>query len=216
MVKLPNPPSVARLAALGAAIGTWPVGTPLGRIYFLGGDHPTDWNTFRHWGPGGSRFDHHLPGPDGLGCLQDRGILYAAGSSVPGALAVCAAEVFQATRLIRSRDRDPWFAVFPTRRALRLLDLTGLWPTRAGASMALSTGPKARARLWSRAIYEAFPEIDGLLYASSMAGNAPIVALYERAEDGLGTELDFNRALADHALYPALSVAATRIGYALM
>ncbi|WP_138469566.1 hypothetical protein [Poseidonocella sp. HB161398] len=215
MAKFPNPPSAERLAALGPALAIWRAGTPLGRIYFRGGDHPTDWSAFRRWGPAGSRFDHHLPDPAGRGCLQSRGILYAAGSAAPGALSVCAAEVYQATRLIRAEADEPWFAVFPTARDLTLLDLTGLWPTRAGASMAISSGPKARARAWSRAIYDAYPEIDGLLYGSSMAGNAPVLALYERAGDSFGPAPLFNRALADDALYPSLSAAAARIGYAL-
>ncbi|MBE3637570.1 hypothetical protein [Mangrovicoccus algicola] len=216
MAKLPDPPAAQTLAALGADLHRWPAGAAMGRIYFRGGDHPADWNAFRHWGPGGSRFDHHLGGPDGEGCVQPRGILYAAGAAAPGALAVCAAEVFQATRLIRRRDRAPWFAVFAPARELQLLDLTGLWPTRAGASMAIATGPKARARGWSRAIYRAFPRIDGLIYGSSMAGNAPVVALYERAADALGPDPAFNRALEDDALFPSLSTAAARIGYALI
>jgi len=32
--------------------------------------------------------------------------------------------------------------------------------------MALASGQRARARRWSQAIYEAFPQVDGLLYGS--------------------------------------------------
>ncbi|MCE6959170.1 RES family NAD+ phosphorylase [Cereibacter sphaeroides] len=215
MPKFPEPPPAAVLTALGPEIRVLATATPLARIFLRGGDHPVDWNSFRHWGPGSGRFDHHLPDGTGAAHVQDRGILYAAGAVAPGALAVCAAEVFQETRIIDTGGRHPWFAVFRTRRPLHLLDLTGLWPTRAGASAAIASGPKARARRWSRAFHAAFPGIDGLLYASSMGGNAPAVALYERAADSLPDAPDFHRALADPALRVPLLHAAAAIRYLL-
>ncbi|MGJ3262952.1 MAG: RES family NAD+ phosphorylase [Salinarimonas sp.] len=216
MAKFPEPPPVAELIAIGSDVVHLAPGTALARLFFRGGAHPGAWDTFRFWGPGPSRFDHHLPGPNGAVTLQDRGILYAAGAGEPGALAVCAAEVFQATRSIDLHDRAPWFATFRTARELALLDLRGLWPTRAGASSAIASGPKARARRWSGRIYEAYPKIDGLLYSSSMGGNADAVALYERARDALPKAPEFHRALADPALRAPLFAAAKAIGYAIV
>lgn len=65
--------------------------------------------------------------------------------------------MFQDTRLVDRISGDhPCLAAFAFRRDLLLLDVAGPWTTRAGASMA---------------IYDAFPDIDGILYASSMDGD---------------------------------------------
>jgi hypothetical protein len=216
MAKLPEPPSVADLIAIGPEIVRLPEGTAMARLFFRGGAHPVSWDAFRFWGPGSSRFDHHLPGAKGEARVQDRGILYAAGDGEPSALAVCIAEVFQATRSIDLHDRTPWFATFRTARELALLDLRRLWPTRAGASAAIASGPKARARRWSQRIYDAYPEIDGLLYPSSMGGNADAVALYERARDALPAAPAFHRPLADPSLRAPLFAAARAIRYAIV
>lgn len=216
MSKLPAPPSAAALSVIGAEIASVPAGTPLARIFYRGGDHPVLWNEFRHWGPGSGRFDHHLPDAGGQPCIQTRGIYYAARHGRLSALAVCAAEVFQMTRVINRTRNAPWFVVFDTVRALRLVDLTGAWPTRAGASAAIATGSKVRARQWSRAIYDAFPDADGLLYRSSMGGNSPAIALYERAVDALPPSPSFHRALSDPALAAPLQDAAEKVGYQVL
>lgn len=216
MPKFPEPPDIATLQAIGPDVSTLPASTPLARVFFRGGDHPVSWDEFRFWGPGQSRFDHHLPDTAGRPVLGPRGIFYAAGSGAPGALAICLAEVFQETRIIDTQDRAPWFVVFRTSRALRLLDLRGLWPTRAGASAAISSGSKARARRWSRAIHAAWPDLDGILYPSSMGGGADAVALYDGARSALPASPDFHRALADPALSAPLLAAAGAINYALM
>jgi len=216
MVKLPAPPSGAALSALGVECVRLPAGTALARIFFRGGDHPVRWNEFRFWGPGSGRFDHHLPDAKGGPWVQSRGIFYAAAKGRLSALAVCAAEVFQETRVINRARNDPWFVVFATTRDITVLDLTGAWPTRAGASAAIATGSKIRARQWSRAIYDAFPGVEGLLYPSSMGGNAPAFALYERATDALSTVPSFHRPLADPVLLAPLEDAAERIGYLVL
>jgi len=152
-------------------------GTRLWHVYFRSGTHPRPWDDFRAYGPiATARFDHHQTPPH----VQDRHIYYA-GSSGP----MCVLEVFQARRTINRRRNDPWLVGFALRRAVTLLDLTGTWTTRAGASMAINMGSRSRARRWSQVFYEAYPDIDGLWYASSMYGNAPAVALYERAEDAV-------------------------------
>lgn len=216
MAKFPEPPppdTLSRALRRDADIALLRAGTPLGRIFMQGGDYPVAWNTFRHWGPTSARFDHH--GTDGAGQphRQARGILYAAGAASPGALAVCVAEVFQETRIVDRAGRSPAFAVFRLRTDVHLLDLRGLWPTRAGASLAIASGPRSRARRWSQAIYTAFPDISGLIYPSSMAGGGDAVALFERAKEALPVEPIFRRDLADPALRPALLTAANAIDY---
>jgi hypothetical protein len=140
-----------------------------------------------------------------------RGILYASPeASVPFA------EVFQEDRTIdRARDA-PWLVAFDLAAPVALLDLAGAWPTRAGASTAISSGPRPRARRWSQTIYEAYPAIAGLWYRSSMGGNRPAVALYERATPALPARPMFHRALADSALTPIVLRAAGRFNYAVV
>jgi len=119
-------------------------------------------------------------------------------------------------RVIDRGARDPWLAGFTLQSSLRLLDLTGSWPTRAGASMAINSGPRPRAQIWSRAIYEAYPEGQGCHYASSMYRNLPTVALYERALPALPPAPVFHRPLSDPALLPVLKRVARDLGYGLV
>ncbi|HEX5758794.1 MAG TPA: RES family NAD+ phosphorylase [Thermoanaerobaculia bacterium] len=207
MAKFPEPP--AQLAAIPPKIRTLPSGTLLWRVYFRGGKHPTLWNGFRAFGPTpGGRFDHHLPPPAGA---QRRQILYAARHG-----STCLAEVFQDTRVIDRSARDPWLVGFVLGSAVTLLDLTGSWPTRAGASMAMSSGARPRAQRWSRAIYETYPALQGLRYPASMHGNRPAVALYERAAPALPPSPAFHRPLLDPALLPILRHVAHDLGYGLV
>jgi hypothetical protein len=203
MVKLPEPPDPLLAKAETTTLGT---GTPLCRIYFRGGSHSGSWGQFRFFGPTQARFDHHDPPPR----VQAKGILYAANCPV-----TCLAEVFQATRVVERIARDPWLVVFHLTRALVLLDLTGTWPTAAGASMAIGSGPRPRARRWSQSIYAAYPAVEGLLYCSSMHANQPAVALFERAQNALPSAPAFHRALADPGLLLRLNAAATLLGYQL-
>ncbi len=138
-------------------------------------------------------------------------MLYAA--SLPSA---ALAEFFQTRRSINLRHREPWLAGFTVAREMRLLDLTGLWPTRAGASMALSSGPRPRARAWARAIYAAYPEADGVWYGSSMHTNTPCVALFKRAEDALPARPQIHRALADTMLRAFLRNVAADLNFRLI
>ena len=159
MPKFPEP-DPRRLRRIGPATTRLAAGSRLWRDDARGGAHPSTWSAFRTYGPVGSaRFDHHLDPPR----VQARGILYAA-SAGP----ICLAEVYQRQRLIDVRAGLPWRVSFALERDLSLLDLMGLWPTRAGASMAIAGGPRPRSRRGSRAIYAAYPGIDGLLYPSSM------------------------------------------------
>jgi hypothetical protein len=128
----------------------------------------------------------------------------------------CLAEVFQLTRTIDATAHEPWLVGFMLSENLRLLDLIGTWPTAAGASSAINSGSRSRARRWSQVIYEAYPAVQGLWYASSMYGHAPAVAPYERAENALPLEPSFHRALDDPALYRTLRNLARAIRYRLV
>ena len=216
MAKFPEPPSTDKLRALGPDVHRLPGASPLGRVFFRAGPHPVAWDEFRFWGPGQSRFDPHLPDPAGQPTIGPRGVLYAAGARAPGALAVCLAEVFQETRIIDTMDRSPWFVVFETAREMSLLDMRGLWPTRAGASAAISSGPKARARRWARLIHEVWPDLDGIIYPSSMGGQADAVALFERAASAVRSSPLFHRPLTDPSLSNPLLAAAGAINCELM
>jgi RES domain len=204
--KLPAPPAVEQLRGTAPEILALRQGALLWRIYFRGGRHPSGWSSFRSFGPAERRFDHHLPPPRN----QDRAIYYAASEPV-----TCVAEVFQGHRRIEVLTDLPWLVGLRLVGDLRLLDLTGRWPTRAGASMAIHSGPRSRARAWSRAMYEAFPEVHGLLCCSSMDANRHTVALYERARGAMPRRPELHRALSDPGLEPFLQDAARALGYGL-
>lgn len=212
MPKFPEPPTPQELRRLPPAETSLPAGTLVWRLYRRGGRHPALWQTFRHFGPLNGRFDHHLAGTDGGPKEQTRGVYYAALD-----IATCLAEVFQESRAIaRNADDQPWLVGFELAVSVPLLDLSGTWPTRAGASMALTSGPRPRARRWSRAIYDAYPELQGLWSPSSMYANRPTVCLYERAREALPIHPRAHRPLNDPALLVALDRVADEIGYDLV
>ncbi len=82
--------------------------------------------------------------------------------------------------------------------------------------MAINTGPRDRSRVWSRAIYEAYPQVDGLYYCSSMHANRPAVVLYERAVDAMPSNPLLNLPLTDPRLFTPLRNAAHSLGYRLV
>jgi hypothetical protein len=211
VAKLPEPPPAATLRHVSPDVATLQAGTMLWRIYFRGGDHPGTWDQMRHYGAlGSARFDHHLDPPE----VQERGILYAATGN--DAVATCVAEVFQDTRLVDTRRNEPWLVAFTLIGDVALLDLTGKWPTRAGASANINSGPRPRCRRWSRAIYAAYPDLRGLYYASSMNGMEPAVVLYERASNTLPRLPVFNRPLSEAPLLTPLERIAAELGYDLI
>jgi hypothetical protein len=205
--KLPRPRPARELARVPPQWQILPAGTLLFRVYFRGGAHPAPWYAFRNYGPVNAPFDHHEPPPQ----VQERGIMYAAAEP-----RTCLAEAFQTRRTVNTYKGAPWLVGFRLTRPVRLLDLTGLWPTQAGASTVISSGPRPRAREWSRAISEAYPDAEGLWYGSSMCGNAPAAVLYERADDDVPRVPVFHRALAEPALLGMLEEHARELGYALV
>jgi RES domain len=209
MAKLPPPPEPSVLAvrtpaevvAVTRVTGLW-------RVYRASGPHAARWDRFRHFGPvATSRFDHHLSPPTD----QDRGILYAA-----VAIRTCVAEVFGDTRVIDRRRRDPWIVGFGLAREVSLLDLSGAWPTRAGASQAINSGPRDAAREWARAIYAAYPEVEGLWYRSSMDGGRPAISLNERAEHALLAQPQVHMPLSHPGLELPLARMGRTLGYLLV
>jgi hypothetical protein len=162
------------------------------------------WNEFRAVGPlPTARFDHHVPG-------ELRGVMYGARN-----ITTCVAEVFQGTRVVDRLSDDRCFTAFALTRAVRLLDLTGDWPTRAGASQAISSGPRPRAQAWARVIYDAYPKVDGLWYPSSMHGGHPAVLMFERAASAVPPDPELDVPLSHPGLLPDLIRAAGAVGYLL-
>lgn len=213
MPKFPEPPEPTDLAKIVPDIFVLPANSVLARIFFRGGAHPVSWSDFRYWGPAGSRFDHHETDPEGNPTIGPRGIYYAAAKGTLSGLGVCLAEVFQSSRIIDTKSGEPWFVVFATNRDLELLDLRGAFSTRMGASAAINTGAKKRAQRWSKALYEAFPKADGIIYSSSMGGGSNAFALYERSTSALPVRPMFHRPISDPSLYPGILDASRQIGY---
>jgi hypothetical protein len=213
VAKFPQSPGVTALAEVQPSVRRVPEGTTLARAYFTRSRHAVAWNDFRYVGPLNSRWDHHVPNAQGAAQAQGRGIYYAAADAK-----TCLAEVFQDTRRIDRAFQAPWLVIFKTLRVLEVLDLTGDFATRMGASMAIHSGSRGRARGWARDLYEAFPTAQGIFYAASMHGGAPAFALNERALEGgplFPAHPEFHRALADDAMLDPLKHAAKALGYAL-
>ena len=209
MPKLPEPPNAKWLSDnVPADVHLLHAGTCLWRIYFRSGPYPSDWNVLRYYGPTRSRFDHHLLPPR----VQERGILYASAEEGPA----CFAEVFQDSRVIDRARNEPWLVGFELTDAIEMLDLTFSWPTKAGASMAINTGPRPRAQRWARAIYDAYSTLHGVRYSSSMFGNRPLVALFERACHALPAQPLLHRSLLDPQLAIAVENAALACNYAIV
>jgi len=209
--KFPQPPPVEVLREIPPEIRRLTAGTRVWRVYFRGGPHPGRWNSLRAFGPTTARFDHQLPDAAGKPWEQQRAIQYLALDGITPL-----AEVFQDSRVIDRAARSPWLVAYDLAQDLELLDLTGTYPTRAGASMLINCGFRPRARLWSCAIYAAYPEIQGLYHASCMHGGSPSLALDERGAAATPAHHALHRALSDKALRMTLRNAAARINYLLL
>jgi hypothetical protein len=208
--KFPEPPGIAALRNIEPQAIALAADTPLARIYFAAGPHPSRWNQFRSFGPTAARWNHHLPDARNAPTEQSRAVLYCAPD-----VDTCAAEVFQSTRRIdRTRDA-PGIVVFALREAVTLLDLRGVFATKIGASTAIHSGPRARARAWARELYDAYSDIQGFHYGSSMNGHAPAIVLNDRAQGAVPEEPQLHRALNDDLLVGVLQRIAVRLSYGL-
>ncbi|MFC4003076.1 RES family NAD+ phosphorylase [Prauserella oleivorans] len=178
--------------------------TRLVRIFTARGNHPQRWDSFRYTGPlPHGRFDPQRAQRGKAADDPDNGVLYF-GLSVRTSVA----EVFQTTSTVDRKTRGPYLVVVRPSRTLRLLDLSGLWPTRVGASQEISSGPKKITQAWARAVRAAFPDLDGLWYRSSMDAGAPAVCLWDPPAAGaLPASPDVLLAL-DH---PGLDVPLSRV-----
>lgn len=178
------------------------------RIHRTVGVHVLGWNGLRHYGPlASARFDPHEPPPR----EQQRAVLYAGLDVV-----TCLAEVFQSTRQINRHEGAPYLTGFRPLRTLRLLDLTGRWPTRAGCSQAINTGRRDASRSWARSIRGAFPDLDGLWYRSSMNAGKPCVALFDTVTDAMPERPIVSVPLAHPGLAEPVAAAADALGYRLL
>jgi hypothetical protein len=151
-----------------------------------------------------------LPDARGNAVAQSRAILYCAPD-----IDTCVAEVFQATRRIDRTRGSPWLVVFGLREPVTILDLRGTFATTLGASTAIHSGPRSRVRPWARDLYEAYPDLQGIHYGSSMNGHAPAIALNERGQSALAPLPLFHRALNDDMLVDILQRVALRLSYGL-
>jgi hypothetical protein len=208
--KFPEPPGVAALCNIAPQTIALAADTPLARIYFAAGPHPSRWNQFRGFGPTAARWDHHLPDARNCPTEQTRAVLYCAPD-----VDTCAAEVFQSTRRIDRTRNAPGLVVFALRGAVTLLDLRGVFSTAIGASTAIHSGPRARARAWARELYDAYPAIQGLYYGSSMNGHAPAIVLNDRAQRVVPEQPQLHRSLNDDILVEVLQRIALRLSYGL-
>lgn len=211
MTKLPDPPDPATLrdrAPIGRTLRTLGSRLVLWRIHNTVGEYVLAWNELRHHGPAGGRFDPQPPPP---GSTADLGVLYVAAERVDTAVA----EVFQRTRRVDVTAGGPWLTGMRLTRSVRLLDLTGEWPTRAGASQALCSGPRPRAQAWARTIAQAWPDLEGVWYSSSMLGGGNCAALWTPAANALPPNPVLSVPLSHPALWGPLAVICERIGYRL-
>jgi len=200
MVKLPPPPPAAALTLEPDDLCAVAEHTVLWRLHRTAGAHVVPWNQLRYAGPTSARFDPHIDG-------ERRGVSYAA-LDVPTALA----EVFQDRRVINLTRDAPYLTAWRPRRSLRLLDLSGTWPVRNGASHAINTGRHDYCRAWAQSVHTRWPDLDGLWHTSAMTG-APAVTLWTAAALAFPAAPDFSRPLADPGLRGWISVAAAGIGY---
>lgn len=218
------PPDPSRFPSLDAGpswVRELPVATALFRIFRAGGPHPSEWFDFREFGPLDARFDPH---PEATGEHPGCGVMYAvveggspAGPTHDSAFAACLLEVFQQHRIVRRSAGAPTLAAFEAARPLRLLDLNDSdWVSVAGGNAALSSGDRARSRAWARAIRASYPELDGVIAASSVVPNARVAALWEPARDALPRHPLALLRLDRAELTGVIDAVAERYGYVLL
>lgn len=203
-----------------------PTGTMLARIYRRSGPHPTEWYEFRRYGPLDGRFDPH---PLPTDTHESAGVFYAAvetsevlphapsDDTTQSAFAACLLEVFQQHRLIDRATFDPALVMFEIERPLRLLDLAESdWITVAGGNAAISSGQRARAREWARAIHAHYPDLDGVIAPSSLIPTARIATLWHPAQTAIPDLPEADMQLARGELSGVIDAIAARYGYTLL
>lgn len=193
-----------------------PAGSTIGRIYFADDGYGYLWHSFRHWGPGRSRFDPH---PLPRGHYPDHSVMYGApkeigtdGPKRQDPFEVALLEVFRDDG-IDTTQNTPEFVLFETARDLELLNLASSgWVTEAGGNQAISSGSREQSRKWARIIHDTYPGIDGVYYPCSHLPGAFSLALWARAENALQSSPVFRKPLADPSLAMRIDVIAKRYG----
>jgi hypothetical protein len=206
LVKLGRAPGPAELTDQSEDWVALPTSSVLWRVHRTAGGHVVAWHHLRHWGPSDARFDPHLRPPS----VQSVGVSYTS-LDVP----TCLAEAYQVRRVVNTVFEAPYLTAWSPRRELHLLDLSGTWPVRNGASHAINTGRHDLCRGWARAIYERWPAADGLYYRSAMTGR-PSVALWTAAVNSFPARPGFSHALAAPMVRGLLQQAADEIGSRLL
>jgi RES domain len=210
--KLPWPPAAEKLRRevrldLEGDVAAVHSATVLVRLHRTEGGHVHRWNAMRRFGPVDARFEPHEPPPH----EQAAGVTY-----LSLAVQTSLAEVYQRTRVVNRYAGRPYLTLFQLTRTVQLLDLAGVWPTRAGASQLISSGRHEVSSAWARVLHRAYPQLDGLWYRSSMNAGEPCLALFENAADALPERPLLSRPLADPGLAPALGRMANELGYLLL
>lgn len=127
------------------------------------------------------------------------------------------AERFGDSRVIDRATGAPYLAIWRPTRALTLLNLSGSdWVIRAGANSALMAGSRAVAQRWSRAIWNAYPSLDGLVWASSPRPAGSSVVLYERARDSMPAAPELNMPLSHPGLESTLAAVGRQLQLTLL
>lgn len=183
-------------------------GAELFRITFASSPFALAWGRLRSWGPVAKcRWDPH---PQPPGDHPGEGVLYTAGD-----LMTCVAEVFADTRIIDTRCDTPVLQIWQATRAMRLLNLSGQWALRNGASAALDSAPRSTCRAWARAVREQAPDLDGLAVRSTMTGRGMTV-LFAPAASSIPPRPRDSVPLTDSTIYALLVSLAPRIGYTVV
>lgn len=196
---------------------TFSEGTLFARVFSAGGVHPSAWWQFREYGPIDARFDPHpLPSAEHPGF----GVMYAVPESGGGsdtAFAACILEVFQHHRVITRSERYPTLVLFETTRPITLVDLSDSdWLTVAGGTASISSGPRTKSREWARALHAHYPNIDGVLSASSIIPSSRIAALWSSVADAVPAHPTLLLRLDRDELTSILDQIAERYGYVIM
>jgi RES domain-containing protein len=211
VAKLPWPPrDLASVPVSASDLHEVMPSSVLWRVHRTAGAHVLAWNALRSWGPApGNRFDPH---PLPAGEHPASAVLHLA-LDAPTAVA----EAFGAIRRIDRRTGRPFLTGMQLARPVRLLDLGGTWPTRAGASQALCSSPlKAVTRAWAHALRTAHPDLEGLRFPSSMRGGGACVVLWQPAADALPDVPTFSEPLDHPGMADRLAALAVDLGYGFL
>lgn len=103
--------------------------------------------------------------------------------------------------------------MFALAAPLKLLDVTGGWMLKVGGNAAISAGPRAQSRKWSRVFHEAYPQFHGIAYRSSLNPAWLGFALYERAQPALPPSPRLHASLRNWRIVPLIREAAETTGY---